>query len=123
MQGVNVIQKSWSHQTNHRWLPSSSLGLFCWHVNYDSGDNLPHDQIRCNVTEAKINTVLIKTTLFCQSILKMSCKVLTLSKRVEAIKLHDGGKSSRDVAAYIIYIYTYTCITPVLDILIKLTLI
>ena len=28
----------------------------------------------------------------------MSCKVLTLSERVEAIKLHDGGKSSRDVA-------------------------
>jgi IS30 family transposase len=28
----------------------------------------------------------------------MSRKVLTLSERVEAIKLHDGGKSSRDVA-------------------------
>ena len=28
----------------------------------------------------------------------MSRKVLTLSGRVEAIKLHDGGKSSRDVA-------------------------
>jgi IS30 family transposase len=28
----------------------------------------------------------------------MSLKVLTLSERVEAIKLHDGGKSSRDVA-------------------------
>ena len=28
----------------------------------------------------------------------MSRKVLTLSKRVEDIKLHDGGKSSRDVA-------------------------
>ena len=28
----------------------------------------------------------------------MSCKVLTLSERAEAIKLHDGGKSSRDVA-------------------------
>ena len=39
----------------------------------------------------------------------MSLKVLTLSERVEAIKLHDGGKSSRDVAAYIIYIYAYTC--------------
>jgi IS30 family transposase len=25
-------------------------------------------------------------------------KVLTLSERAEAIKLHDGGKSSRDVA-------------------------
>jgi hypothetical protein len=39
--------------------------------------------------------------------------VLTLSKRVEAIKLHDGGKSSWDVAqimaAYILYIYAYTC--------------
>ena len=39
----------------------------------------------------------------------MSRKVLTLYERVEAIKLHDGGKSSRDVAAYIIDIYTYTC--------------
>jgi transposase len=28
----------------------------------------------------------------------MSRKVLTLSERAEAIKLHDGGKSSRDVA-------------------------
>ena len=28
----------------------------------------------------------------------MSRKVLTLSERVEVIKLHDGGKSSRDVA-------------------------
>ena len=28
----------------------------------------------------------------------MSRKVLTLSERVEAIKLHDGGKSSGDVA-------------------------
>ena len=28
----------------------------------------------------------------------MSRMVLTLSERVEAIKLHDGGKSSRDVA-------------------------
>ena len=28
----------------------------------------------------------------------MSRKVLTLSERVEAIKLHDDGKSSRDVA-------------------------
>ena len=28
----------------------------------------------------------------------MSRKVLTLSERVEAIKLHNGGKSSRDVA-------------------------
>ena len=28
----------------------------------------------------------------------MSRKVITLSERVEAIKLHDGGKSSRDVA-------------------------
>ena len=28
----------------------------------------------------------------------MSRKVLTLSQRVEAIKLHDGGKSSPDVA-------------------------
>ena len=28
----------------------------------------------------------------------MSRKVLTLSERVEAIKLYDGGKSSRDVA-------------------------
>ena len=28
----------------------------------------------------------------------MSRKVFTLSERVEAIKLHDGGKSSRDVA-------------------------
>ena len=28
----------------------------------------------------------------------MSCKVLTLPERVEAIKLHYGGKSSRDVA-------------------------
>ena len=44
-------------------MPSSSLGLFCWHVNYDRGDNLPHDQIRCHVTEAKINTVLIMNIL------------------------------------------------------------
>ena len=36
--------------------------------------------------------------MFCQSVIKMSRKVLTLSERVEAIKLHDGGKSSRDVA-------------------------
>ena len=28
----------------------------------------------------------------------MSRKVLTLSERVEAIKLHDSGKSSQDVA-------------------------
>jgi transposase len=28
----------------------------------------------------------------------MSRKVLTLSERVEAIKLHEGGKSSRNVA-------------------------
>ena len=28
----------------------------------------------------------------------MSRKVLTLSERIEAIKLHNGGKSSRDVA-------------------------
>jgi hypothetical protein len=28
-------------------------------VNYDREDNLPHDQIRCHVTEEKINTVLI----------------------------------------------------------------
>ena len=28
----------------------------------------------------------------------MSRKVLTLSERIEAIKLHDGGKSSRDIA-------------------------
>ena len=28
----------------------------------------------------------------------MSRMVLTLSERVEAIKLHDGGKSSREVA-------------------------
>ena len=44
----------------------------------------------------------------------MSRKVLKLSERVEAIKLHDGGKSSQDGAQimgslYIIYIYTYTC--------------
>jgi IS30 family transposase len=31
-------------------------------------------------------------------VIKMSRKVLTLSERVEAIKLHDDGKSSRDVA-------------------------
>jgi hypothetical protein len=27
------------------------------------GDNLPHDQIRCQVTEAKINTVLITNAI------------------------------------------------------------
>jgi IS30 family transposase len=32
------------------------------------------------------------------SVIKMSRKVLTLSERVEAIKLHDDGKSSLDVA-------------------------
>ena len=43
----------------------------------------------------------------------MSRKVLKLSERVEAIKLHDGGKSSRDVAQImgslyiIIYIHTH----------------
>ena len=36
--------------------------------------------------------------MFCQLVIKMSRMVLTLSERVEAIKLHDGGKSSRDVA-------------------------
>ena len=36
--------------------------------------------------------------MLCQSVTKMSRKVLTLSERVEAIKLHDDGKSSRDVA-------------------------
>jgi hypothetical protein len=36
--------------------------------------------------------------MFCQSVIKMSRKVLTLSERVETIKLHDGGKSSWDVA-------------------------
>ena len=36
--------------------------------------------------------------MFCQSAIKMSRKVITLSERVEAIKLHDVGKSSRDVA-------------------------
>ena len=51
--------------------------------------------------------------MFCQSVIKMSRKVLTLSERVEAIKLHDGGKSSRDVAQImgslyiIIYIHTH----------------
>jgi hypothetical protein len=42
----------------------------------------------------------------------MSRKVLKLSERVEAIKLHDGGKSSQDGAQimgslYIIYIYIH----------------
>ena len=41
---------------------------------------------------------LRKTTLCCQSVIKMSRKVLTFSERVKAITLHDGGKSSRDVA-------------------------
>ena len=36
--------------------------------------------------------------MFCQLVIKMSRMVFTLSERVEAIKLHDGGKSSRDVA-------------------------
>ena len=28
-------------------------------INYDRGDNLPHDQIRCHVTEAKKNVLII----------------------------------------------------------------
>jgi hypothetical protein len=28
-------------------------------INYDRGDNLPHDQIKCHVTEAKKNVLKI----------------------------------------------------------------
>ena len=41
-------------------------------INYDRGDNLPHDQIRCHVTEAKINTVLI-TNAICKRQKKYIC--------------------------------------------------
>ena len=34
-----------------------------WGYSVDRGDNLPHDQIRCHVTETKINTVLITNAI------------------------------------------------------------
>ena len=60
---LNLIIVAWGYSVDLFFFSLYQLPLvgtpWIFHVYYDRGDNLPHDQIRCHVTEAKINTVLI----------------------------------------------------------------